>query len=226
VVWFGIMRMVAAVTAIGLVQYVRRRIDTTNHEALTRLLLWVNVLQMTSLLVFALTREFVSGMAAYLTATNLHRMFQPLYLALLNLHVESTVRATVISMSRQVDSLGQVVGATLLGALGSLVSIQAALAATALTLLPAIGLNLRARGQHDAQLADLASVNCCRPHVVSCLNQSADARISVGGPVVCPRRFYTSWPIHGSSSGRSRRLSADIFCRFHRIAGSKVPGSG
>jgi DHA3 family tetracycline resistance protein-like MFS transporter len=147
VVWFGIMRMAAALAGLLVVQYVRRNVDTTNHQTLTTWLLRINILQMASLLVFAFTTSFGLGVLAYLVATSLSRMFQPLYLAMVNIHSDSSVRATVISMSSQVDALGQTIGAPILGAVASLASIRTALVGTAAVLLPAIGLNFRAADQ-------------------------------------------------------------------------------
>jgi len=148
VVWFGIMRMASAVVGIALLQYVRHRADTSSHEVLSRWLMRINLLQLASLLAFAFTTEFWTGMLVSLSATNLSRAFQPLYIALINLHVDSSVRATVISMSSQVDSLGQVLGAPLLGVVGSLVSVRAALVGTSLMLGPAVALNFLAIGQY------------------------------------------------------------------------------
>jgi DHA3 family tetracycline resistance protein-like MFS transporter len=155
VAWFGIMRLAASVAGLGGVQYLRRHVDVTDRDAISGWLIRINVLQMLSLFVFGLTTGFAVGFAAYLAAMSLSRMFQPLYLALLNSHTESNVRATVISMSSQVDALGQTVGAPLLGLVASLVNVRAALVATALLVLPALGLNVRASGQQQA--ADKAS---------------------------------------------------------------------
>jgi MFS transporter, DHA3 family, tetracycline resistance protein len=152
IVWFGIMRMIASLMAIGLVQYVRHRVDTTDRQALNAWMLRINLLQMASLLVFALTNETYSGMFSSLSATTMNRGFQPLYLALLNMHVQSGVRATVLSMSSQVDSLGQVTVGPILGVVASQTSIRVALVCTALLLLPAIALNVRASGQQDQRV--------------------------------------------------------------------------
>jgi predicted MFS family arabinose efflux permease len=107
----------------------------------------INILQGASIAVFALSQDFVLAFGVYLLATSLSRMFEPLYLAMVNLHIDSSVRATVLSMSSQVEALGQAAGAPVLGLLGSLVSIRAALLGAALTLVPAVGLNLRANAQ-------------------------------------------------------------------------------
>jgi DHA3 family tetracycline resistance protein-like MFS transporter len=148
VVWFGAIRMASALAGLVLLQYVRRQGDSADDRTIGRQLLIINGLQFISLIAFALSTSFALGFVAYLSATSLSRVFQPLYLAMINLHVDSSVRATVISMSSQIDALGQSVGSPLLGLVGSAVSIRAALVGAALMLVPALGLNLRANSQH------------------------------------------------------------------------------
>src|SRR6266540_3312317 len=58
----------------------------------------------------------------------------------MNRHVESGVRATVLSFEGQMNAVGQVVGGPALGAVGSAVSVRAALLGSAITLLPSAGL--------------------------------------------------------------------------------------
>jgi len=73
------------------------------------------------------------------------------------------VRATVLSMSGQANALGEWVGGPILGVVGTVFSIRAALTAGALTLLPALGLYSWALGRGEepamsaASLADPAS---------------------------------------------------------------------
>jgi hypothetical protein len=57
---------------------------------------------------------------------------------------DSSVRATVISISGQADAIGQAAGGPALGAIGNAWGIRAALTAGALVLLPALGFYGRA----------------------------------------------------------------------------------
>ncbi|HEY7270890.1 MAG TPA: hypothetical protein VH951_13780 [Dehalococcoidia bacterium] len=150
VVWFGGMRMASALAGLVAVQYVRNNVDVTDRQAIAGWLMRINILQMVSLAAFAFSGGFWGGVAAYLAATSMSRMFQPLYLALLNTHVDSSVRATVISMSSQVDALGQTIGAPVLGIVASVYSVKAALLGSAAVILPAVGLNARATEQQRA----------------------------------------------------------------------------
>jgi DHA3 family tetracycline resistance protein-like MFS transporter len=60
-----------------------------------------------------------------------------------NQSLEPRVRATVFSISSQMDALGQIAGGPLIGLIGSAVSIGAAMIASSLTLIPALLLYVR-----------------------------------------------------------------------------------
>ena len=67
----------------------------------------------------------------------------PLITTWINQNVNSSVRATVLSMEEQVFSLGETVGGPVVGAIGSLVSLPAALVVTGLARLPVALIFLR-----------------------------------------------------------------------------------
>ncbi|HIW62940.1 MAG TPA: MFS transporter [Candidatus Stackebrandtia excrementipullorum] len=69
----------------------------------------------------------------------------PVQTAWMNRHLETNARATVMSMSSQVDAFGQVAGGPSLGAVGSRWGLTAAIAGSAAVLTPAILLFLRLR---------------------------------------------------------------------------------
>jgi hypothetical protein len=70
---------------------------------------------------------------------------------------DSSVRATVISMTGQSDAIGQVVGGPGIGAIGTAFSLRAALLAGGALLLPALALYGRAvrHGGHEPELEAL-----------------------------------------------------------------------
>ena len=124
--WLGVVRMGAAVFGIVALEAARRYWAKQNSVALSRGLFWIYVLQLAALVVFGLAGGFFVGMLAYWSVVGLARVYNPLYLAWINQRVDSSVRATVISMDSQVDAIGQVVGGPPMGALGSLVNLRAA----------------------------------------------------------------------------------------------------
>lgn len=147
VVWLNVIRMASMVLSIGAVEVVRRRFDMDSHRAVALGLLTINSMQFLSLLFFALSGNFALAAASFLGATVLSRIYDPLYLAWINQNIDSEVRATVISMSSQSDSLGQIVGGPVLGVVGTLATLRAALVGAALVMTPALPLYLRALRQ-------------------------------------------------------------------------------
>ncbi|MFL5694519.1 MAG: hypothetical protein ACJ795_22215, partial [Ktedonobacteraceae bacterium] len=74
----------------------------------------------------------------------LRSMFNPLYTSWLTQNSDANVRATVISFAGQIDAIGQIVGGPVVGVIGTLVSIRAALLAAGALLSPVILLFARA----------------------------------------------------------------------------------
>ncbi len=143
IVWFGLIRLGGTFLALGASEVAHRRLDLTSKRV-PHWLLFINTGQMLSILVLAVAGGFWLGVAAFWTASTLSRVYDPLYLAWLNQNVRSEVRATVLSMSGQADAFGQIAGGPVIGAIGSVVSLRAALGATAAAMLPALALYLRA----------------------------------------------------------------------------------
>ena len=75
----------------------------------------------------------------------------PLETAWINQHIDSRVRATVLSTASQMDAFGQVIGGPISGAEGTLRSIRAALTTSALLLVPAIPLYQRLMQSSDEE---------------------------------------------------------------------------
>lgn len=145
IVWFGIIRMAGTFFSLGASEWARRCLDLTSHRVVSRWLFAINCGQAISLLLFALAGGFWVGVMAFWAATTLSRVYDPLYLGWLNQNVQSSsVRATVLSLSGQADSFGQIAGGPVIGAVGSAVGLRAALVATSAALIPALFLYLRA----------------------------------------------------------------------------------
>ncbi len=154
VVWFGAIRMGYLLLGIGAVELIRRRVDTTSHRVVSRGLFAINSLQIVALVAFAFSGSFVEGALAFSCAAVLSTAYLPLYLAWINQSIDSSVRATVISMSSQLDAFGQIAGGPVLGAVGTLGSIRAALAGAAIALSPALLFYARAFKQGAARPAN------------------------------------------------------------------------
>lgn len=143
VFWFGVITIGVLIASIGVSEVVRRRANAINHRSAARFLLVSNLLLTVSVAGFALAGHFAVAVAFFGTARLLRRINAPLYVAWLNHGLEPRVRATVLSMGGQADALGQVAGGPLFGLLATAVSVPVALFASAVVLMPTLGLYLR-----------------------------------------------------------------------------------
>jgi DHA3 family tetracycline resistance protein-like MFS transporter len=73
----------------------------------------------------------------------------PVFTAWVNQRLDSSVRATVISMSGQVDAIGQIAGGPVVGWVGNVVSVRTALAVSSFIITPAVALLHGASKQDD-----------------------------------------------------------------------------
>jgi DHA3 family tetracycline resistance protein-like MFS transporter len=150
VVWFGIMSAGAALLSIGATELVRRRIDTTDQAAVVRLVFAIDALRIVSLVAFGLAGSFAAALAANWSYSVLRTLREPVWKAWINQHVDPRVRATVLSMAGQADAVGQIVGGPVVGAIGTLVSLRAAMVAAGVALSPVLLLYARVSRQHTA----------------------------------------------------------------------------
>ena len=138
VVWFGIIRGVGMFLSIGAAEIVRRRIDTSNNKTIAKFMFVLSALQIASVIAFGLAGNFPLALATFWCIAVLRSTSNPLYTTWLAQNIDAKVRATVISMAGQVDAIGQIAGGPIIGVVGTLVSIRAALIAASALLLPAL----------------------------------------------------------------------------------------
>jgi len=159
VVWFGVIRGIGMLLGIGITEVVRRRVDTSKHGPVARAVLILITGMVAGLLAFALTGSFVIALIAFWGFSSLRRTLGPLYTAWVNQHAESSVRATVISMSSQIDALGQILGGPLVGAIGLALGIPVSLTICAVVLATALPLLIRTiRIDRQAEMAAAEAV--------------------------------------------------------------------
>lgn len=154
--WFGVINAIGLLLGVAATEIVRRRLDTGSHRSIARLLLTASAGLSASLLVFALSGNLLMALAANWSIGVLRTLISPVYQAWVNQRLDPSVRATVLSMSGQVDAIGQVVAGPALGAVGNLISVRAAIAAAAFVLSPVLLLYKRALRQHDEPAVAIA----------------------------------------------------------------------
>lgn len=140
VVWFGIINAAGMVVGLTGTELARRRVDVAARPGMARALLVLAGALTVSVAAFGLARSFAAAVAFRLIASACRAVMDPLYIGWLNRDLDSSVRATVISMSGQANALGQIAGGPAVGAVGSAVSLRAAMLTSAVLLTPAVAI--------------------------------------------------------------------------------------
>ncbi len=147
VIWFGVIGAGATLTGIAANELARRGRAT---EVRGRSINWLTLLYgllPASLLLLAWTRSFWLALLALLAINLCRSTLEPLESAWIVRSTPSAQRATVISLWGQANSLGQAAGGPVLGWVGTVARIPAALTVSSLLLLPAQWLLALARGE-------------------------------------------------------------------------------
>ena len=158
VLWFGLINAGTLVLSYLAAEVLGCALDVGNVAVAARLLFVLNALTIVGVLAFALAGSFAFAFGAFWFASLTRKLFYPLYLTWVNRGLDPNVRATVISISNQANSLGELAGGPVVGAVGTLASIRAALATAALVLSPALFLYGRAI-RHDGVEPGLEAPN-------------------------------------------------------------------
>jgi DHA3 family tetracycline resistance protein-like MFS transporter len=152
VVWFGIFALVGMVNAFIGTTLLIRRVERRGLRTVSTSLLCCAAFELVAMLAFALAWSPWAAIVAVLGVFLARSLASPLYTIWLNDQVtDSSVRATVFSITGQGDAIGQAAGGPVLGVIGNVWGIRAALAAGAFAILPALGLYGRALGHHGAE---------------------------------------------------------------------------
>jgi DHA3 family tetracycline resistance protein-like MFS transporter len=155
VVWFGIFWLVGMVLGFVATGRLIKRFERGGSAIVARSLFAVTVTEMAAMFVFAITGSTWVAIVGLLGVFLARNLASPLYAIWLNEQIrDSTVRATVLSISGQANAIGQTAGGPGLGAIGNAWGIRAALAAGAAVIAPALGLYGRAL-RHDGREPEL-----------------------------------------------------------------------
>ncbi|MGD1991942.1 MAG: MFS transporter [Anaerolineae bacterium] len=140
VVWLGAVRGILLVICLAATEVARRRVDVSRSTPLARALMGNAAGIVLALVGFGLTRSFWLALVLYVAIGTLRSVRQPLHAAWFNQRIDDPqVRATMFSISGQVDAIGQIAGGPAVGAIGNR-SVRAALVTAALLLTPVLPL--------------------------------------------------------------------------------------
>ena len=135
--WVGAISATTMILQIGIIQILTRRLAKSDDTAIGGLLVGVNIALIVATAWFALAGNFVVAVASYVSLSLARSVNRPLQTAWLNRGIPSQVRATVLSISEQVLSLGAIVGGPFLGLIArSSVAIALLVAASVLVPVP------------------------------------------------------------------------------------------
>ncbi|HRJ74740.1 MAG TPA: MFS transporter [Anaerolineales bacterium] len=146
VVFFAVLRIASAVLMIFVVQYVEKKVDSSNSLAIGKAMMFVTGLIAAAMIGFALSPLLSLTLCLYLVIDTLRDVRSPLHTAWVNQKLDSETRATIHSMSGQVDSIGQIAGGSS-GLVARYLSVKAAIMFSGLLLTPAMFLVSRANSQ-------------------------------------------------------------------------------
>jgi len=152
VVWFGLLWLAGMLLNIVAIGSLIKRVDRGGRASVARYLFAFVFLELVAMLVFALTGSVWLAVAGILGVFFARNMAGPLFDTWLNAQItDSSVRATVISLTGQSNAIGQAAGGPVLGVVGNVWGIRVALAGGAVAIAPALALFGRAIAHHGRE---------------------------------------------------------------------------
>jgi DHA3 family tetracycline resistance protein-like MFS transporter len=145
VIWFGTFWLAGMILNIAAIGSLIKRVEQGGRTSVAQFLFGFTALELAAMLLFALTGSTWLAIGALLGVFFARNMQGPLYDTWLSRQItDSSVRATVFSLTGQANAVGQAGGGPVLGVLGNVWGIRTALATGALSIAPALGLYGRA----------------------------------------------------------------------------------
>lgn len=152
VVWFGIFWLAGMVLNIACMGSLITRVERGGRNAVAHFLFGFTSLELAAMFLFALTGSTWLAIVGLLGVFFARNMAGPLHDTWLNEQItDSSVRATVLSLTGQSNAIGQAGGGPMLGLVGNVWGIRAALVAGAAAIAPALGLYARAIAHHGRE---------------------------------------------------------------------------
>ena len=161
-VWFAVIPSGGLLLGVGITGVVGKTGAVTTRSGPTRTLAVMTALLALALFAFAFTSSLFALVITYWVVVALRHSSRPVLLTWINRGLDPSVRATVISMHSQGDSLGQVTFGPVIGIVATIRSIRFGLAVGAAALVPALGLLVIA-GRRDSKPSQESSEGSISP---------------------------------------------------------------
>ncbi len=153
VFWNALLKIVLMGLSVIATKSIEKRLDRTNIPTLVRIMLFLSVVLMICLLGFALTGNLILSLIFVLVIGVSREMIYPVYTTWVNHRIPSSVRATLLSFSSQVDAVGQTIGGPIVGLAAKVVSIMAGLLTSVGMLAPVLPILWRQRENKSEDLS-------------------------------------------------------------------------
>jgi DHA3 family tetracycline resistance protein-like MFS transporter len=136
--WFGAITAGILLMGLGANWLAEKRMSRSPDQ--TRLLQGLYGVMVLSMVAFALADRFFIAVIFSMIFSTARSVTFPLTDAWLNTHIPSRIRATILSMTGQLDAIGQFVGGPIIGWVGTIRSTRVAILTASGILLPTVGL--------------------------------------------------------------------------------------
>ena len=145
VIWFGMINGGTALASLIVAALLRQRMVALSGDVggVARTLLALSALLAVSVIAFALAGSFAMACAALLLKAVLGSLADPFYRTWLIQQTSPSTRATVLSIASQANALGETSGGPVVGLVGTLFSLRAALMLSGVLLMPVVALYAR-----------------------------------------------------------------------------------
>lgn len=138
VIWFGVLSGGVMILTIPSLEIAKRFLSRNPQFPVSSILAGFALGTVFGNLIFVWTGNFYLMLLAFWLSQTLRNATKPLFMAWINRHTSSGVRATVISMYWQSNAFGNIIGTPILGMIGSLATLRVALTVAACALLPVV----------------------------------------------------------------------------------------
>ena len=148
--FFGLLELGGILLSIFLTHQVEKRFEVLEPRRVGRLMFAVTAVTAVSIAAFGWVPFLVLACGLYLVIYSLGELTDPLLMAWMNQRLDPDVRATILSLTAQAESVGQAVGGLVIGMLANVFTVPLALLAAGGLLIPALGF-IRRANRHAAE---------------------------------------------------------------------------
>ncbi|HSO67669.1 MAG TPA: MFS transporter [Desulfatirhabdiaceae bacterium] len=155
--WLGVAQITAQLAAFFILGWLHRKINLQQPRILLRLLIGMSFILFVMLVLSIATPWFWIALPAYGLIMVLREMHDPFYRTWFNQRLEPATRATVLSLSGQLDAVGQIIGGPMIGTSARIFSKRVGLGISTFLLAPALWIITRPSLREEALAHELKS---------------------------------------------------------------------